>query len=239
MLRPARKRERERSLLLLLLPATRALLIHLLSLYLWNSSLRDENRPTHARTNATGTTTPGIIFGETGLNRGPFFAGPPFSLRFLYTGLVHALICRASIFVNHSTLSRLIERNMTISPQSSKSLYLAILSKVFWKTGGGEKEKGGKDKEFIPRLFVRIRCLSSWKACSVFACQRSPRSDPARCITWLPVPLEKVKVRGLVFILFAASPPGGSTSQGCSPLSLTLLPFFPPILDPFLSIGEG
>lgn len=81
------------------------------------------------------------------------------------------------------------------------------------------------------RLFVRIRCLSSWKACSVFACQRSPRSDPACCITWLPVPLEKVKVRGLVFILFAASPPGGSTSQGCSPLSLTLLPFFPSILD--------
>lgn len=30
---------------------------------------------------------------------------------------------------------------MTISPQSSKSLYLAILSKVFWKTGGGEKDR--------------------------------------------------------------------------------------------------
>lgn len=94
-----------------------------------------------------------------------------------------------------------------------------------------ERRIDGKDKEFIPRLFVRIRCLSSWKACSVFACQRSPRSDPARCITWLPVPLEKVKVRGLVFISFAASPPRGSTSQGCSPLSLTLLPFFPSILD--------
>lgn len=155
-----RERERERSLLLLLLPATRAPLIHLLSLYLWNSSLRDENRPTHARTNATGTTTPGIIFGETGLNRGPFFAGPPFSLRFLYTGLVHALICRASIFVNHSTLSRLIERNMTISPQSSKSLYLAILSKVFWKTGSGEKDRwrgSGKNKEFT---LIRTNTLS-------------------------------------------------------------------------------
>ena len=112
-----RERERERSLLLLLLPATRAPLIHLLSLYLWNSSLRDENRPTHARTNATGTTTPGIIFGETGLNRGPFFAGPPFSLRFLYTGVgSRADLSRAQ--VSHSTLSQLIERNMTRSHKS-------------------------------------------------------------------------------------------------------------------------
>lgn len=106
---PPREKEREREqLLLLLLPATRAPLIHLLSLYLWNSSLRDENRPTHARTNATGTTTPGIIFGETGLNRGPFFAGPPFSLslRFLYTGVgSRADLSRAQ--VSHSTLSRL------------------------------------------------------------------------------------------------------------------------------------
>lgn len=63
--------------------------------------------------------------------------------------------------------------------------------------------------------------------------QRSPRSDPPRCITWLPVPLEKVKVRGLVFVSFPVSPPRAAPpnllATFSQPFLLFLLHLFPSI----------
>lgn len=62
--------------------------------------------------------------------------------------------------------------------------------------------------------------------------QRSPRSDPPRCITWLPVPLEKVKVRGLVFVSFPVSPPRAAPPKLFATFSQSFLAFFFSIFFP-------
>lgn len=94
-----------------------------------------------------------------------------------------------------------------------------------------DERLGEKDKEFIYTTLSYEYVFLLWKASS-----RQPGGDPSRCITWLPVPLEKVKVRGLV-ISFPVSPPGGSTSQRLFRHFLSTLPrfFFSPVFLPSFS----
>lgn len=97
-----------------------------------------------------------------------------------------------------------------------------------------DERLGEKDKEFIYTTLSYEYVFLLWKASS-----RQPGGDPSRCITWLPVPLEKVKVRGLV-ISFPVSPPGGSTSQRLFRHFLSTLPrfFFSPVFLRLFLLGR-
>lgn len=98
---------------------------------------------------------------------------------------------------------------------------------------GRETRVDEKDKEFIRRLFAPHEYVSLLSLSlsprgkhPLSSRQRSPRSDPPRCITWLPVPLEKVKVRGLVFVSFPVSPPRAAPPKLFASFSQPFLAFF-------------
>lgn len=104
---------------------------------------------------------------------------------------------------------------------------------------GRETRVDEKDKEFIRRLFAPHEYVSLLSLSlsprgkhPLSSRQRSPRSDPPRCITWLPVPLEKVKVRGLVFVSFPVSPPRAAPPKLFATFSQSFLAFFFSIFFP-------